>query len=410
MTHPRRLLIASFASSTLLGGAGFANAGASFHSLGQGIASAVSGDGSTVVGAGNGGFIWTLGGGLVPIGGVGAQAVSQDGSIVAGDVNVGSFVSAGRYVGGSWTDFGALGPAGCDASLSSTYGISGDGSIVVGLGWNGCAAKAFRWTEATGMVALPQMGSGSTRANAISADGSFIGGWDEGSGGGRRAALWSGEMFVETLLLAGEPGNAAGEGEINGLNSDGSIIVGQANSALSATRGPFVRRAGEGISYLGDIPGTAPNVSGALDTSDDGSVIVGFQREGFGGFAVFDATIWTESTGTVRLSDYLAGLGVAVPPTLQLAAALSVSDDGTVISGWGYSGFIFNQIAWVATLPGAAPCGGDLNGDGLVDGADMGALLAAWGPCAGCAADLDGDGVVDGADMGILLAAWGACG
>jgi Tol biopolymer transport system component len=56
-----------------------------------------------------------------------------------------------------------------------------------------------------------------------------------------------------------------------------------------------------------------------------------------------------------------------------------------------------------------APAGipGDLNGDGLVNGADLGALLAAWGPCAGCAADLDGDGTVNGADLGVLLAHWG---
>jgi len=53
-------------------------------------------------------------------------------------------------------------------------------------------------------------------------------------------------------------------------------------------------------------------------------------------------------------------------------------------------------------------CGvpGDLNGDGVVDGADLGILLDAWGPCVGCGADLNGDGVVDGADLGILLDNW----
>ena len=56
------------------------------------------------------------------------------------------------------------------------------------------------------------------------------------------------------------------------------------------------------------------------------------------------------------------------------------------------------------------PIPGDLNGDGVVDGADLGDLLAAWGPCANCAAcpaDLNGDCVVDGADLGIQLANWG---
>ena len=54
------------------------------------------------------------------------------------------------------------------------------------------------------------------------------------------------------------------------------------------------------------------------------------------------------------------------------------------------------------------PCPGDLNGDGKVDGADMGLMLGAWG-ASDPAADLDGDGDVDGADLGLLLGAWGAC-
>ena len=54
-------------------------------------------------------------------------------------------------------------------------------------------------------------------------------------------------------------------------------------------------------------------------------------------------------------------------------------------------------------------CPGDLDGDGLVGGADLGQLLLDWGSCAGCAADLTRDGVVDGADFGSLLVGWGAC-
>jgi len=59
------------------------------------------------------------------------------------------------------------------------------------------------------------------------------------------------------------------------------------------------------------------------------------------------------------------------------------------------------------TVGGGMP--GDLNGDGVVNGADLGLLLAEWGACprpGECAADLDDDGVVGGADLGLLLAAW----
>ncbi|MFO0872547.1 MAG: hypothetical protein U0575_01060 [Phycisphaerales bacterium] len=51
------------------------------------------------------------------------------------------------------------------------------------------------------------------------------------------------------------------------------------------------------------------------------------------------------------------------------------------------------------------PALGDLDGDGFVNGADLGLLIGAWGQPDG-AADLDGNGVVDAADLGLLLANW----
>lgn len=51
-------------------------------------------------------------------------------------------------------------------------------------------------------------------------------------------------------------------------------------------------------------------------------------------------------------------------------------------------------------------CAGDLDGNDTVDGADLGAMLAAWGTN-NLAADLNDDGIVDGADLGALLSSWG---
>jgi hypothetical protein len=61
----------------------------------------------------------------------------------------------------------------------------------------------------------------------------------------------------------------------------------------------------------------------------------------------------------------------------------------------------------------ATPCAcpGDLNGDGVVNGADIGAILAFWGPNpVFAAADITRDGQVNGADLGALLSTWGPCG
>jgi len=53
---------------------------------------------------------------------------------------------------------------------------------------------------------------------------------------------------------------------------------------------------------------------------------------------------------------------------------------------------------------------GDLNGDGVVDFADLLILLTAWGSCdqpANCPEDLNNDGFVDFTDLLILLSNWG---
>ena len=61
------------------------------------------------------------------------------------------------------------------------------------------------------------------------------------------------------------------------------------------------------------------------------------------------------------------------------------------------------SIAWPVSA-----CPADFDGDGDVDGADIGIMLLEWGPGAS-PADLDGDGDVDGADIGIMLLDWGPC-
>ncbi len=53
-----------------------------------------------------------------------------------------------------------------------------------------------------------------------------------------------------------------------------------------------------------------------------------------------------------------------------------------------------------------SPVFGDINFDGIVNAADLGLLIASWGPCKGCPADLNGDGIVDAADLGLMIAAW----
>ena len=56
-------------------------------------------------------------------------------------------------------------------------------------------------------------------------------------------------------------------------------------------------------------------------------------------------------------------------------------------------------------------CIGDIYIDGRINGADLGIVLAEWGPVTPTThSDLDHNGRVDGADLGLLLSHWGPCG
>lgn len=97
-----------------------------------------------------------------------------------------------------------------------------------------------------------------------------------------------------------------------------------------------------------------------------------------------------------RVSDF-------VEPTAQVRLRFSTKDvpnNSTTEAG------IDNVQIETVLCPVA--CTGDLDGNGFVDGADLGVLLGAWG-ASKSPADLNGDGIVDGADLGAALGAWGAC-
>ena len=98
---------------------------------------------------------------------------------------------------------------------------------------------------------------------------------------------------------------------------------------------------------------------------------------------------------TAGVDQLTVGLPVMMSTTLSLAS-LDIGSGGTTTTA----------IPGSALTRGGGFVPGDLDGDGVVNGGDLGALLSAWGACAGCAADLNGDGIVDGADLGLMLTAW----
>ena len=99
--------------------------------------------------------------------------------------------------------------------------------------------------------------------------------------------------------------------------------------------------------------------------------------------------------------------------------AHDINDNGWIV-GWGSKDSAITAYLLIPLdeCPEALPCEGDLDGDGTVDGKDLGSLLDNWSiptgslGCHGeanCPSDFNCDGVVDGIDLGILLANWGSC-
>ncbi|MEC9372524.1 MAG: hypothetical protein VYC34_01715 [Planctomycetota bacterium] len=73
-----------------------------------------------------------------------------------------------------------------------------------------------------------------------------------------------------------------------------------------------------------------------------------------------------------------------------------------------FAGAARNFMAMRLTVPTGLAA--DLNGDGIVNSAALGAMLGAWGACpmgGPCPADIDGDGSVGPADLAALLGSWG---
>ncbi len=97
----------------------------------------------------------------------------------------------------------------------------------------------------------------------------------------------------------------------------------------------------------------------------------------------------------------VTGIAIPLPTMLPPGQTANLLMDATFTEGTANT-----QLSMSLDAPGTpiSPSA-DLNGDGLVNGADLGMLLSAWGT-SNAAADLSGNGIVDGADLGMMLSAW----
>ena len=210
----------------------------------------------------------------------------------------------------------------CDFFQSSTFGISGDGKTLVGLGWAGCEARAISsYQDCPGNDCVPGgemtryeswVPGRANRMNGADQDASVLFGWQDVSWGGRFGAVWADGAAIGEHLCAEDDPFYQFCGEAQKSNSDGSAIVG-GNITTPDTFGiseGWVLTEADGLRNTGQLPGAFFLDQGHnFAVSEDGRTTGG--RFGFGPFS--SATLWTEATGIINLNQFLIDQGRTEP-------------------------------------------------------------------------------------------------
>jgi probable HAF family extracellular repeat protein len=316
-------------------------------------ATGVSSDGSFVVGqsdsayGGEDAFSWTRGGGMTRLLDVhNGPAISPYGLSADGSVVVGYGGVAERWTSGDGTvSLGGL-PGGINSS--SAYGVSADGSVIVGSGRSQSANyEAFRWTSNAGIVGLGDLPGGNffSIGYAVSSDGSVVAGVSS-SAAGTEAFRWtSGEGMIGLGDLSGGTFYSLAFG----ISADGSVIVGYSNSSSFGEQASRWTTS-EGMVGLGYLPGE--HYSYATSISANGWTIVGVSSYSSG--SDNKAFIWDPSNGMRSLKSVLLPYVGSALDGWTLTMPNAISADGLTVVGMGTNPD-GQREAWVAYLGSEVP-------------------------------------------------------
>ena len=277
--------------------------------------------------------------GDLPGGGVGtiAYGLSSDGTTVVGQGESANGDEAYRWR--AETGMVGLGDLPGDPFRSRAVGVSADGGIVVGDGAKGTDLTTglfigFHWTQAGGMVALDDLPGGwfySTNYS-ISDDGQFSCG-QVAIEGSANAALYTNQNGWQMIhSTSGEQSNAYA------LSRNGQWVVGTRSYLPFNGIGDAYRwSAGTGLEFIGDLPGGA-TFSRAYGISNDGQVVVGEGTSDSG----TEAFRWTPAGAMSSLGDLAGGAVNSI--------ADSLTSDGQLIVGYGTSAAGQEAVLWDAGL------------------------------------------------------------
>lgn len=295
----------------------------------------VSAEGAVVVGyslaaSGGAGFRWTEAGGITSTGDLFGgtisainRAVSGNGQVVVGGSSSTSGWQASRWKSGLLTGLGDLAGG---SFRSEAWATNSDGSVVAGEGNVAGGTALFRWTT-SGLVNLGDLAGGSSQATptAMTPDGRWIAGYSTGANG-IQAFRHDSTGGWEALPF---PTGSQGPSFAFGITSNGGVVVGAARFSAGDLRA--VRwSGGTATEFL--TPDPLRTESSAQGISADGTRIVGYQKRGSGGEAIYHSPDF----GTELLIDVLRSSGANVTGW-NLFTTTAISADGKFVVGYGSS-------------------------------------------------------------------------
>lgn len=265
-----------------------------------------------------------------------AYSATPDGQFVVGYAGSAPGPQAYRWnrQTGQMDALGFLGTAGW--YKSKAYGISDDGSVVVGRSDTSDATHplsgAFKWTAGAGITALPyattthELGPQGNAAVAVSADGATIVGRFESF-----ATASDGTQYYPALMhewcrwsasgvqLLPTTSSVAFAGVVTAVSGDGSVVAGYVGDGVQGTL--LVDGATVVLGHLSGGTKAEPTA-----VSRDGTTVVGWaDAADADGTARFHAFMWKQATGMVDLGRVQ---GVSGP-----SRAAGVSSGGSVVVG-----------------------------------------------------------------------------
>ncbi|MBC7772727.1 MAG: hypothetical protein H7210_09560 [Pyrinomonadaceae bacterium] len=260
-----------------------------------------------------------------------------------------------------------------DVNIIRPTGISGNGTVVVGSASLNQSIGGFRWTQAGGVVPIPDvspldisdsglyeigvtlqtgqpyrwsqaggyqyLSASEGSATSISADGSIVVGTQSGlPGSGWR---WTQQQGIQPLGPLPAGWNASTPADIS---PDGSVIVGSFTRTQDAEQLAYRWTQDQGYEILAAFPGSIPTTPNSV--AADGRTIVGYGVLNGERFAV----IWLPDGSIHRMDDFLASLGTDTTDWSELHDATAISDDGLTIIGNGRHG-LRGVEGWTVHVP-----------------------------------------------------------